>query len=70
MDNYFDSPFTLMPTSEQIINPNIITGVYSYYAGYYHGHSFDDFAHFLSFVRRGVVRQFMEMYGFLFEGSP
>jgi hypothetical protein len=48
MSNYFDSPFMGKLLSEQVTNPNIIVGRYSYYSGYYHGHSFDDCARYLS----------------------
>ncbi|MEP9374133.1 type B chloramphenicol O-acetyltransferase [Mesorhizobium sp. KR1-2] len=47
MTNYFDSPFRGKLLSEQVTNPNIIVGRYSYYSGYYHGHSFDDCARYL-----------------------
>ncbi|MDX1835998.1 type B chloramphenicol O-acetyltransferase [Legionella taurinensis] len=45
--NYFESPFKGIPLSEQVTNPNILVGRYSYYSGYYHGHSFDDCARYL-----------------------
>lgn len=45
--NYFDSPFKGIPLDKQVTNPNIIVGRYSYYSGYYHGHSFDDCARYL-----------------------
>ncbi|MCA0964785.1 CatB-related O-acetyltransferase [Salipiger bermudensis] len=32
---------------QQVTNPNITVGRFSYYSGYYHGHSFDDFARYL-----------------------
>ncbi|EDP66066.1 chloramphenicol acetyltransferase [alpha proteobacterium BAL199] len=48
VSNYFDSPFMGKLLSEQVTNPNIIVGRYSYYSGYYHGHSFDDCARYLS----------------------
>lgn len=47
MRNYFESPFKGKLLSEQVTNPNIVVGRYSYYSGYYHGHSFDDCALFL-----------------------
>lgn len=47
MTNYFDSPFKGKLLSEQVTNPNIKVGRYSYYSGYYHGHSFDDCARYL-----------------------
>ncbi|MCH9617221.1 MAG: Chloramphenicol acetyltransferase [Chlamydiia bacterium] len=45
--NYFESPFKSFPINKQTTNPNIIAGRYSYYSGYYHGHSFDDCAYYL-----------------------
>ena len=47
MTNFFDSPFVGKPLQEQVTNPNIIVGKYSYYSGYYHQHSFDDCARYL-----------------------
>ena len=47
MTNTFDSPFKGKLLSEQVTNPNIVVGRYSYYSGYYHGHAFDDCARFL-----------------------
>lgn len=47
MENVFESPFKGMLLEKQVTNPNIIVGRYSYYSGYYHGHSFDDCARFL-----------------------
>lgn len=47
MDNYFESPFRGITLVEQVTHPNISVGRYSYYSGYYHGHSFDDCARFL-----------------------
>jgi len=46
-NNYFENPFKGIPLDQQVTNPNIIVGRYSYYSGYYHGHSFDDCARFL-----------------------
>jgi len=47
MKNFFDSPFKGKIIKDHITNPNIIAGKYSYYSGYYHGHSFDDCARYL-----------------------
>ncbi|OCW55607.1 type B chloramphenicol O-acetyltransferase [Hoeflea olei] len=47
MNNYFESPFRGVTLDKQVTNPNIVVGRYSYYSGYYHGHSFDDCARFL-----------------------
>lgn len=47
MPNYFDSPFKGVPLDRQVTNPNITVGRYSYYSGYYHGHSFNDCVRYL-----------------------
>lgn len=47
MNNFFESPFKGITLDKQVTNPNIVVGRYSYYSGYYHGHSFDDCARFL-----------------------
>jgi len=47
MTNYFESPFKGIPLDRQVTHANIRVGRYSYYSGYYHGHSFDDCARFL-----------------------
>lgn len=54
--NYFDSPFVGKPLKDQITNPNIIAGEYSYYSGYYHGHSFDECVRYLAPDRDDVDR--------------
>lgn len=54
MTNYFESPFKGKLLAEQVSNPNIIVGRYSYYSGYYHGHSFDDCARYLMPDRNDV----------------
>jgi len=56
MTNFFQSPFRGMLLTEQITNPNIVAGRYSYYSGYYHGHSFDDCARYLMPDRTDVDR--------------
>jgi len=47
MQNYFESPFRGITLDKQVTNPNIIVGRFSYYSGYYHGHSFDHCARYL-----------------------
>ncbi|MCA1297463.1 type B chloramphenicol O-acetyltransferase [Stappia indica] len=56
MENHFESPFKGRLLSEQVTNPNILVGRYSYYSGYYHGHSFDDCARYLLPDRNDVDR--------------
>ena len=61
MTNFFESPFKGITLDRQVTNPNIVVGRYSYYSGYYHGHSFDDCARFLmteSGVDRLVIGSF------------
>ncbi len=47
MTNYFESPFKGIPLDQQVTNPRITVGRYSYYSGYYHGHPFDECARYL-----------------------
>ncbi|MCI4591322.1 type B chloramphenicol O-acetyltransferase [Sphingobium sp. BYY-5] len=47
MRNFFESPFKGVTLDRQVMSRNIVVGRYSYYSGYYHGHSFDDCARFL-----------------------
>jgi chloramphenicol O-acetyltransferase type B len=47
MNNYFDSPFKGITLDRQVTPPNIRVGRFSYYSGYYHGHSFDECARYL-----------------------
>ncbi|MTH61834.1 type B chloramphenicol O-acetyltransferase [Paracoccus litorisediminis] len=47
MQNHFESPFRGITLDKQVTNPNIVVGRFSYYSGYYHGHSFDDCARYL-----------------------
>lgn len=54
MANYFDSPFQGKLIAEQVTNPNIEVGRYSYYSGYYHGHSFEGCARYLMAERDDV----------------
>ncbi|MEJ8599118.1 type B chloramphenicol O-acetyltransferase [Riemerella anatipestifer] len=47
---------------DHITNPNIISGKYSYYSGYYHGHSFDDCARYLFPDRNDVDKLIIGSY--------
>lgn len=47
MTNFFESPFRGITLDKQVTQLNIRVGRYSYYSGYYHGHSFDDCARFI-----------------------
>lgn len=62
MNNFFESPFKGKIIKDHITNPNIISGKYSYYSGYYHGHSFDDCARYLFPDRNDVDRLIIGSY--------
>ena len=62
MKNYFESPFKGKIIKDHITNPNIIQGKYSYYSGYYHGHSFDDCARYLFPDRNDVDKLIIGSY--------
>lgn len=62
MKNYFESPFKGKIIKDNITNPNIISGKYSYYSGYYHGHSFDDCARYLFPDRNDVDKLIIGSY--------
>ena len=62
MKNYFESPFKGKIIKDHITNPNINSGKYSYYSGYYHGHSFDDCARYLFPDRNDVDKLIIGSY--------
>ncbi|KXX65853.1 type B chloramphenicol O-acetyltransferase [Marichromatium gracile] len=56
MRNHFESPFAGKSLREQVSNPNIEVGEYSYYSGYYHHHSFEECVRYLDPDRDDVDR--------------
>lgn len=54
--NYFKSPFKGISLKEQVKNPNIIVGDYSYYSGYYHAVPFDECVRYLDPTDKDVDR--------------
>lgn len=54
--NAFESPFKGKLLTDTVTHPNIVVGRYSYYSGYYHGHSFDECARYLFRDRDDVDR--------------
>ncbi|MBW3163196.1 type B chloramphenicol O-acetyltransferase [Ferrimonas balearica] len=62
MNNYFESPFAGKPLAEQVSNPNIDVGAYSYYSGYYHGHPFEHCVRYLVPDRTDVDRLIIGRY--------
>ena len=55
MENYFANPFSAQQLDKTIKHPNIDVGVFSYYSGYYHRHSFLECVRYLQ-DKRGVDR--------------
>ncbi|RLA62449.1 MAG: type B chloramphenicol O-acetyltransferase [Epsilonproteobacteria bacterium] len=47
MKNYFENQFSSELLCKSIKHPNVEVGVFSYYSGYYHKHSFIDCVHYL-----------------------
>jgi len=62
MNNFFESPFKGKIIKDHVTNPNILAGNYSYYSGYYHGHSFDDCARYLMPDRNDVDKLIIGAY--------
>ena len=56
MSGIFENPFSGIPISEQVTNPNITAGAHSYYSGFYHGHGFEGCVRYLDPDRDDVDR--------------
>lgn len=69
MQNYFENPFRGVTLDKQVTNPNIVVGRFSYYSGYYHGHSFDDCARYLM-RDEGVDRLLIGSFALLDQARP
>lgn len=59
MESIYKAPYKITSLKEQVNNPNIIVGDYSYYAGFYHGHDFDECAHYLVTDRSDVDKLYI-----------
>ena len=62
MTNYFENEFSSQLLCQTVIHPNIEVGIFSYYSGYYHGHSFESCIHYLDKKRKDVDRLIIGKY--------
>lgn len=60
--NYFKNEFSSQQLSKTITHPNISVGEFSYYSGYYHGHSFEHCVRYLDKKRKDVDRLIIGKY--------
>ena len=62
MENYFDNEFSSQLLCETIKHPNISVGVFSYYSGYHHKHSFEECVRYLDKKRKDVDKLIIGKY--------
>ena len=62
MENYFKNEFSSQLLCETVTHPNISVGVFSYYSGYHHGHSFETCVRYLDRKRKDVDRLIIGKY--------
>ena len=62
MDNDFENEFSSQLLCETVTHPNISVGTFSYYSGYYHGHSFEHCVRYLDKKRKDVDKLIIGKY--------
>ncbi len=62
MKNYFENEFSSQLLCETLTHPNISVGVFSYYSGYHHGHSFEHCVRYLDRKRKDVDKLIIGKY--------
>ena len=62
MANYFQNEFSSQLLCETIKHPNISVGVFSYYSGYHHKHSFENCVRYLDKKRKDVDKLIIGKY--------
>ena len=62
MKNYFKNEFSSQLLSETITHPNIKVGIFTYYSGYHHGHSFENCVRYLDRKRKDVDKLIIGKY--------
>ena len=62
MENYFENEFSSQLLCETVTHPNISVGVFSYYSGYNHKHSFEACVHYLDKRRKDVDKLIIGKY--------
>jgi chloramphenicol O-acetyltransferase type B len=60
--NYFENEFSSELLSKTVTHPNISVGVFSYYSGYHHKHSFEDCVRYLDKKSKGVDKLIIGKY--------
>ncbi len=60
--NYFKNEFSSQLLYKTVKHPNISVGVFSYYSGYYHGHSFENCVRYLDKKRKDVDKLIIGKY--------
>ena len=60
--NYFENEFSSQLLCETVSHPNISVGVFSYYSGYHHGHSFEGCVRYLDKKRKDVDKLIIGKY--------
>jgi len=54
LENYFENEFSSQLLYETVTHPNISVGVFSYYSGYHHKHSFETCVRYLDKKRKDI----------------
>jgi chloramphenicol O-acetyltransferase type B len=67
--NYFKNEFSSQLLSKTLTHPNISVGEFTYYSGYYHGHSFEHCVRYLDKKRKDVDRLIIGKYGSIGSGA-
>jgi len=67
--NYFKNEFSSQTLSKTLTHPNIIVGEFSYYSGYYHGHSFEHCVRYLDKKSKEVDKLIIGKYCSIASGA-
>jgi len=62
VENYFANEFSSELLSQTVTHPNISVGVFSYYSGYHHKHSFEGCVRYLDKRNKGVDKLIIGKY--------
>jgi len=62
VDNYFKDEFSSQLLCEAVNHPNITVGIFSYYSGYHHKHSFEGCVRYLNKKRKDVDKLIIGKY--------
>jgi len=62
LQNYFENEFSSQLLCETVSHPNISVGLFTYYSGYHHKHSFEDCVRYLDKKRKDVDKLIIGKY--------